>query len=474
MSWAGVTYQSLLELTEKTSQLLSFWKKWSPEALQDDIKLKDYEQLQFSRLACIWMNSYRLNPRDRPEFSLNFRIFLLGKFVTVFRGVEEVSSFEDEIGEIVKFLKKTLLDILGRSFALPLPYPVLISIFSHLIAVKGLGNLGLVTIKLRWIEVEYMEMLHASLTGLCENLKGVMFNTELNTDNRKSSWSDKKASLSNSFKLLAQLVENASLENGREVVAGEEKQDIRYRIMVEKQQQRATSKLTFVPLQVTRNNVKSKVKDVAGLTEEEMVARVEEAQGERIKECTESGGSGVAWTPPRGHGRAAGTIGRKPRIAANFCEVADPSDRFKLLAKLVDSSSLKGGQEVIAGDEVTPTRGLEVEAFVERNRGKDEVQLQQVERRKQKKEKTDQIDIKFRNLKEQHQRATDKPVYVPLQVSKKEVKTKMKDVEGEAEEEVMQGERIKQTTVTGWNGIGITPERRKPRIAAKFGGVAPQ
>jgi len=288
-------------------------------------------------------------------------------------------------------------------------------------------------------------------------------------------------------------VDNFSLESGREVVAGDEvilrdvkmetfvkrsnsgqdeKEKTDKMIMVELEQQlRATGKLAFVPLQVTRKNIKSKVKDVEILTEEEMDARVEEVQGEGIKVHTVTGGNGVARTTRIGLGRGAGTSRRKPRIAAKFCGVADPSDRFEVLAKLVDSSSLESDQEVIAGDEVTPQRGLEVEAFVERSSGKDEVQLQQVERRKQVKGKTDKIDI--RNL-EQHQ------VYVHLQVSKEEVNTKMKDVEGEAEEElgtrvkVVQGEGIKQGTVTRKGTGEAGTARRKPRIAANFGGVAPQ
>jgi len=125
------------------------------------------------------------------------------------------------------------------------------------------------------------------------------------------------------------------------------------------------------------------------------------------------------------------------------------------------------------------------------------VQAQQVEKRKQEKGNnqgragTDQMDIRFRNKEgQQQQQATVKPAFVPLQVSRKAAKSKEKEVDGVAEEEVLpmleevQREGIKGGAAPGGKGAASkesTPQRgqgrgarRKPRIAANFGGVAPQ
>merc|ERR1719186_1954908 len=126
------------------------------------------------------------------------------------------------------------------------------------------------------------------------------------------------------------------------------------------------------------------------------------------------------------------------------------------------------------------------------------VQAQQVEKRKQEKGNnqeragTDQMDIRFRNKEgqQQQQQATVKPAFVPLQVSRKAAKSKEKEVDGVAEEEVLpmleevQREGIKGGAALGGKGAASkesTPQRgqgrgarRKPRIAANFGGVAPQ
>eukprot|EP00092_Neocalanus_flemingeri_P006262 GFUD01006736.1.p1 GENE.GFUD01006736.1~~GFUD01006736.1.p1 ORF type:complete len:1636 (+),score=540.21 GFUD01006736.1:158-5065(+) len=132
------------------------------------------------------------------------------------------------------------------------------------------------------------------------------------------------------------------------------------------------------------------------------------------------------------------------------------------------------------------------------------VHVQQVERRKQEKGNnqvkagTDQMDIRFRNNGEKPQQQqqqpppTGKPAFVPLQVSRKAVKSKEK-VEGVPEEEMVprleevQGEVVKAGAATEGKGVASkesTPQkgqgrgagaaRRKPRIAANFGGVAPQ
>jgi len=100
---------------------------------------------------------------------------------------------------------------------------------------------------------------------------------------------------------------------------------------------------------------------------------------------------------------------------------------------------------------------------------------------------TDQMDIRYRNKEgEQRQSSNVKPAFVPLQVSRKAAKSKEKEMEEESfmpKLEEVKGEPVKANKSAG-GGKGVaskegTPQRgqgrganrRKPRIAANFGGV---
>jgi len=108
-------------------------------------------------------------------------------------------------------------------------------------------------------------------------------------------------------------------KGNNQVRAGTDQMDIRYRV---KEQVKTTAKPAFVPLQVSRKAVKSKEKEVEGLTEDDMVPKLEEVEGMVVKGDPTTGAKGVTTkdsTPQRGQGRGAR---RKPRIAANFGGVA--------------------------------------------------------------------------------------------------------------------------------------------------------
>ena len=103
---------------------------------------------------------------------------------------------------------------------------------------------------------------------------------------------------------------------------------------------------------------------------------------------------------------------------------------------------------------------------------------------------TDQMDRGLRNKgeKQKQQQANIKPAFVPLQVSRKAVKSKEKEAEEELvmpKLEEVQREAVKEGKAGGGKGVAgkeSTPQRaqgrgaakRKPRIAANFGGVPPQ
>jgi len=123
------------------------------------------------------------------------------------------------------------------------------------------------------------------------------------------------------------------------------------------------------------------------------------------------------------------------------------------------------------------------------------VEVQKRERKQEKgnnqaKAGTDQMDIRYRNKGEEQKQASVQPTFVPLQVSRKAAKSKEKEMEEELvmpKLEEVKGEVVKSSVKTPGGGKGVTSKegtpqrgqgrgagRRKPRIAANFGGGVPQ
>ena len=122
----------------------------------------------------------------------------------------------------------------------------------------------------------------------------------------------------------------------------------------------------------------------------------------------------------------------------------------------------------------------------------DQVQVQHREKKQEKgnnqaRAGTDQMDIRYRNKEGEHKQASNvKPAFVPLQVSRKAAKSKEKEIEEELlmpKLEEVKGEVVKASKRDGGGkgvaskegtpqrGVGRGASRRKPRIAANFGGV---
>eukprot|EP00092_Neocalanus_flemingeri_P038051 GFUD01041420.1.p1 GENE.GFUD01041420.1~~GFUD01041420.1.p1 ORF type:complete len:335 (+),score=108.10 GFUD01041420.1:97-1101(+) len=201
-----VTYQSLMELIEMTYQLLRAWKKRASNE-------QDVETTQDDPFHSFGLNLYQLvDPKERDEL----KTYSVAKLLHIFGSNEEVSKFEEEVNQMMKFLRKCFLDILARCLPSSLPYPVLSTIFSHLQAAKGLLNVGVVT-KLecsKMMETEYMDKLYLSMADVYDYLKVVMFNVEPNTHSTEPSLNEKKESVLRSFKILSELVNKFRTEFG--------------------------------------------------------------------------------------------------------------------------------------------------------------------------------------------------------------------------------------------------------------------
>jgi len=212
-----MTYQSLLQLAKMTSLLLSAWQKRSIAVEESNLEEARPEDDQpFQSIPGDWfgLNLYHLESKEREEL----RAYSVDKVKRLFGGEEEIVKCKEELANIVKILKKCLLDVLGHCFPLPLPYPVLSSILSHLLAVQGLDKLGMVNKEQedKDMEMVCMDKLYLSLADVYDHLKVVMFNIEPNTHSTDPSFSEKKTNLSDRFKQLVDVVNTNSvgLEDG--------------------------------------------------------------------------------------------------------------------------------------------------------------------------------------------------------------------------------------------------------------------
>ena len=92
-------------------------------------------------------------------------------------GHAEVVKLKEAVDNIFNFSKRVLLSILENSFPRTMPYPVIITILSYLLPVKGAGNIGLVSNdEAKQVEErENMVQLYFALAEVYDNVKGIMF-----------------------------------------------------------------------------------------------------------------------------------------------------------------------------------------------------------------------------------------------------------------------------------------------------------
>jgi len=215
-----MTYQHLIQLAEMTLQLLTTWKKRSAAASQEDDKSKgplhQGKVLVVGRDVDLAIALFNKGPKEQ----IKLRNYAVGCFFGLFGlGSDDTClSLQEEVGEIVKFCKKCLLEILGECLPPNLPYLVQRSIFSHLQVNKGLYKLGEVAKQETSLIVErkHMEWLYGSLAYVYEFLKQAMFNSFILSYSDVSLSEHIRSGLSESFKVLAEFVDSSRLENGLE------------------------------------------------------------------------------------------------------------------------------------------------------------------------------------------------------------------------------------------------------------------
>eukprot|EP00092_Neocalanus_flemingeri_P026586 GFUD01028813.1.p1 GENE.GFUD01028813.1~~GFUD01028813.1.p1 ORF type:complete len:332 (-),score=76.54 GFUD01028813.1:87-1082(-) len=202
-----MTYQSLLELAKKTCQLLSAWKLRTSSSPCNETDIGSIDDKSLAPHV-FGLNMYSVCHESRDEL----KIYSVAKLLQILGSEDEVFNFQEEVNQVVKFLKNCLKDIL-ESCLPPLPHTVLRILFSQLLGVKGLQKLGQVLEQepIKVVEKDYMDKLYLSLAEVYDHLKVIMFNIP-NIFSTESTLIEKKARFLERFKLLAELVNTSSHE----------------------------------------------------------------------------------------------------------------------------------------------------------------------------------------------------------------------------------------------------------------------
>ena len=121
-------------------------------------------------------------------------------------------KLKEIVDNIFNLSKKIILTILENSFPRPMPYPVMRTILSYLLTVKGAGNIGLVSVddEIKEVERNDMENLYLTLAGIYDHVKDIMFNSF--TSVSSSPLNVKKAILEEMFENLVATVNSSQLQ----------------------------------------------------------------------------------------------------------------------------------------------------------------------------------------------------------------------------------------------------------------------
>ena len=100
----------------------------------------------------------------------------------LFGGKEEVMKLRQVVDNISIFVKRIISASLGNSLPCPMPYPVINTILSYLLPVRGAVNIGLVTNDdSKEGERNDMIGLYLAMAEVFDLVKRVMFNIVVNT-----------------------------------------------------------------------------------------------------------------------------------------------------------------------------------------------------------------------------------------------------------------------------------------------------
>jgi len=174
-----MTYQALGEMAQMTGKLLVFWEKRAAAyhlEEQDPAPVgvevgDDYPSLIFGGL-----NLYQLEVELRD----GLRSYSVMKLELLLGGKEEVMKLRQIVDNISNFVKRIIVASVGNSLPRPMPYPVINTILSFLLPVRGAVNIGLLATTDDSKEGERNDMigLHLLMAKVFDLVKMIMFNIE--------------------------------------------------------------------------------------------------------------------------------------------------------------------------------------------------------------------------------------------------------------------------------------------------------
>ena len=204
-----MTFQALGNLAEMTARLLKAWEK---RAKAGHSKRQDLIAEKF-RSYTRTLNLYQLGDDERRDL----QAYSVWHLQQVLGGSEEVMKLKEAAVQISKFVNGIILALLEKSFPHTMPYPVMTTILSNLLSVKGAGNLGLVSSIDEGKEVERktMEEIYLPMADIFEVAKEVMFYTDpMDTYETESSiiYIERQAIIGRKFEMLVSTVNSSQLQ----------------------------------------------------------------------------------------------------------------------------------------------------------------------------------------------------------------------------------------------------------------------
>ena len=130
---------------------------------------------------------------------------------------------KEAVDGIFIFSKRIILAILENSLPRPMPYPVMNTILSYLLPVKGAGNIGLLSNdeEAKVVERKDLAELYLALAEVHDHVQVIMFSTDPLVY-EPSKMNEKKTILVEKFEIMVATVNNFQLQLGFEGLVIEE------------------------------------------------------------------------------------------------------------------------------------------------------------------------------------------------------------------------------------------------------------
>jgi len=176
-----MTYQGLGRLADMTAKLLVAWEKRAAVEhveRQDPLLLLGIEGDDDYPLFK-GLNLYQMEVEERSDlrsYSVRTLEMLLG-------GREEVMKLKKVVDNISNFVKRIILASVSNSLPCHMPYPVINTILSYLLPVRGAVNIGPVSNDdSKEGEREDMERLYLAMTEVFNHVQEIMFIEPITVD----------------------------------------------------------------------------------------------------------------------------------------------------------------------------------------------------------------------------------------------------------------------------------------------------